>query len=192
MKFAPLAGFLLFAGAVVTAQQLTIERPGDAANQIRLDRPVGGGGGGGGGTPAPSAPAGVINDISVDDTMRVLKGLKFSSMEIEQTKSGARFIRASIGDQPTIIWHNNCENDRCRALHFAAYLGKQDSVNDAFIHDYNRNTMFTKMAKDSDGELQVTMGVSLSSGVTEAHIRAMGDSWITYFGQALEYKPEGK
>jgi len=192
MRFAPFAGFLLLAGTVVTAQVATIGKPGDAANQIRLDRPVGGESGGSPAPSAPSAPAGVVTDVGIDDTMRIMKGLNFSSLEVMKTKDGTRFIKAVIGDQPTYIWHNNCENDRCRALHFAAYLGRQDSVNDAFIHDYNRNTMFTKMAKDSDGELQLTMGVSLIQGVTEAHIRAMGESWIVYFGQALEYKPEGK
>lgn len=187
MKIAALAGFLALSGVLVGTQQLTIGAPGDAHNQIRLDRPVGGSGGGGA-APAPSAPAGMLLDISVEDTLRIMRGVKFTSIAIEKGKTST-YIKAVIDDQPTYIWHNNCKEDRCRALHFAAYLGRQDSVTDDFIHNYNRNTMFTKMAKDKDGELQVTMAVSLLRGVSEDHIKAMGESWIVFFKEALAYKP---
>ena len=192
MKLA-LAGLALVAlGALGSVHLLPKEAPDALAHQIRLDRPVGGGGGGGGGGSAPApAPAGLVMDVSVEDTMRIMKNVGFASMSIEQGKGGA-FIKAQIDDLTTIIWHNNCEANRCRALHFAAYLGRQDSVDDAFIHDYNRNTMFTKMAKDSDGELQVTMAASLARGVSEEHIRVMGQSWIVFFREALAYKPEGR
>lgn len=190
MKIAALTGLALLAGAIVTAQQLTSRDPGDLANQIRLDRPVGDGGGSGSPAPTP-APAGMISDVDAQQALRILQGSKFKAISLEQGKAGP-YLRAMIDDQRTFVWLNNCEKGRCRALHFAAYLGKQDSVSDAFIHDYNRNTMFTKMAKDADGELQLTMGVSLARGVSEEHIRFMGESWAVYFKQALEYKPEGK
>ena len=191
MKLA-LSGLALVAcGAIASIPLLPTRTPGAIAHQIRLDRPVGGGGGGGGGAAPAPAPAGLVMDVSVEDTMRIMKNVGFASMSIEQGKGGP-FIKAQIDDLTTIIWHNNCEANRCRALHFAAYLGRQDSVDDAFIHDYNRNTMFTKMAKDSDGELQVTMAASLARGVSEEHIRVMGQSWIVFFREALAYKPEGR
>lgn len=189
MKTVALTGIALLASAAVAAQLLTARTTSDTVNQIRLDRPVGDGGGTAAPAPAPR-PSGVIQDLSVDDTLRIMRGVKFTSIGIEQGKA-SRFIKASIDDQPFYIWHNNCTDNRCRALHFAAYLGQQDSVSDAFIHDYNRNTMFTKMAKDSKGELQVTMGVSLARGVTEEHVRFMGEAWIIYFKEAIAYKPEG-
>jgi hypothetical protein len=192
MKFAAPAAFgLALAGALAASHLLARGEPGNAAQQIRLDRPVGGGSGGGGAAPAPAPPTGLVMDVSVEDTLRIMRGLKYTSISIEKGKESP-YIKAVIDDQPTYIWHANCTENRCRALHFAAYLGRQDSVDDAFIHDYNRNTMFTKMAKDADGELQVTMGVSLIRGVSEEHIRTMGDSWITYFKEAIAYKPEGR
>ena len=194
MKLAATTGLaLLLAVSFASVHPLSRVAADGAANQIRLDRPVGGGGGGDGGAPAspPPPPSGMLMDVSVEDTLRLMRGLKYSSVTIEKGKNSP-YIKAVIDDQPTYVWHANCTGNRCRALHFAAYLGKQDSVDDAFIHDYNRNTMFTKMAKDSDGDLQVTMGVSLARGVSEDHIRAMADGWIIYFKEALEYKPEGK
>lgn len=188
MKITAMAGLALLAGALVAGQQLTGSSPAEFANQIRLDRPVGDGGS----SPAPAPSAGgMIADVDAEQALRILQGSKFRAITLEQGKGGP-YLKAVIDNQPTYVWLNNCQQNRCRALHFAAYLGKQDSVSDEFIHDYNRNTMFTKMAKDKDGELQVTMGISLARGVSEEHIRFMGESWVIYFKQALEYKPEGK
>lgn len=192
MKVASLAGLLLLAGAVVTGQQLTLRDPGAAIHQIRLDRPVGGGqgGGGGGGSPSP-APSGLVMDLSVDEVLAMMQGLKYSAVSIEKGKTSS-YIKAMIDDQPTYVFLNNCTDSRCRALYFVVYLGNQSSVTDAFIHDYNRNTMFTKMAKDKDGDLMITMGVSLARGVSQDHVRLMCESWISYFHEALAYKPEGQ
>ena len=187
MKLALSCLALVACGAIASIPLLPTGTPGAIAHQIRLDRPVGGGGGA-----APQkAPSGLVMDVSVEDTMRIMKNVGFGAMSIEKGEGGS-FIKAQVDDLTTIIWHNNCEGSRCRALHFAAYLGKQDSVDDAFIQDYNRNTMFTKMAQDKDGELQNTMAVSLVGGVSEEHIRIMGQSWIVFFREALAYKPEGR
>lgn len=189
MKITQAAALFLLAGGIVAAQQATLRDPQDAALQIRLDRPAGGGSGGGGGAAAPSS--GLVADVTAEDVARIIKGLNYTSVSA-QKQDKFTFVRADIGDQPTYIMLNNCgDNGRCSALYFIAYLGKQDSVDAEFMNDYNRNTMFTKMAKNKDDELQVTMGVNLARGVSEEYIRGMAENWITWFKQAIEYKPEG-
>lgn len=187
MKITQAAGIFLLAGGIIAAQQATLRNPQDAAQQIRLDRPAGGGGGGGAAAPS----SGLVMDVTAEDIARIIKGLNYTSVSV-QKQDKITFVKADIGNQPTFIILNNCgDNGRCRALHFVAYLGEQDSVDADFMNDYNRNTLFTKMSKGKDNELQVSMGVNLARGVSEDHIRGMAENWILWLKEAIEYKPEG-
>ncbi|TDR89223.1 YbjN domain-containing protein [Enterovirga rhinocerotis] len=181
--------------APALAQTATGGDPSDAASQLRLDRPVGGGGSGGGsgGSPAPAAPraSGLVTDVSAEDVVRIMRDVGFKSTTVETNKAGS-YVKAQIDETDTFIFLENCNDGRCVSLLFTVYLGRQDSVDETFINDYNRNTIYTKLAKDKDGELQLMLPASLYKGVSEEHVRSLGELWISVFKEALEYKPSGK
>ncbi len=156
--------------------------PGDTSNQIRLGQPSGAG--------QPAQGSNLLTTITLDATLRIMRGIGFSNIEIYRSGESAS-IKASIDDTDTYIWHENCKNNACVTLWFAVNLGRQDAIDAAWMNDYNRNTLYTKMFTNPNDELMLTLAGSLYKGVTEDHIRSLGELWIMVFKEALEYKPKG-
>ena len=159
------------------------------SNQIRVG--PSGGGQAGGGQAAPPVAGPLLMTITPDTTMRILKGVGFTDVELYKDGESVA-VKVTGAEVDSYVWHENCKNGQCVTLWFVCNYGKQESIDAAFINDYNLNTIYTKMSISGSGDLLLSMAGSLYNGVSEAHVRGLGELWLTILKEAMEYKPKGR
>lgn len=164
---------------------LTTGRPSGGVepnDQIRLNRPAGGG------VPAaePSGPA-VIMDVTPAETLRLFQSAGFDQVRLVEDKTGD-YLRVQFGDAASFITFFNCTNGRCRSLLFTAFLDRKRGATLNLVNDYNLKTLHTKMARNSGGEIVLTMAVGLQKGVTAEYVRSFAPFWMQVHRDAVAWK----
>lgn len=150
--------------------------------QIRLGQPVPT-------SPPPSGGSGgLVMATTPDQTLAALDGLGFTDGSVID-QDGGKHLRVMFDGNPMYIWHDECDGEACRRITFYAGFGKQDTVDDAFLSAYNLDNVVTKMYRESDGNIALTMYSILDGGVGPAWIKGEGERWLRYYKKALTYKP---
>lgn len=140
--------------------------------------------------PAPQAPAesgSVMLTTTPAQTLAAITGLGFTGEVVEQ--DGGKHLRVTYDGNEMYIWHDECDGEACRRITFYVNFGKQDSIDDTFLNSYNVDNVVTKMYRESEGNIALTMYSVLDGGVGPGWIKGQAERWVRYYKNALTYKP---
>lgn len=130
-----------------------------------------------------AGPAAAADMVSAADIPSVTAALQAAGHRttLRQDEDGVRYILVDEGDNDFSVDFDDCEDAEaatgCNMLIFNAVWDADDSVDAAFVNDYNRNSTLAHAFVGDDGTLNLTLSVTTRGGLPAANFAEVIAIW---------------
>jgi hypothetical protein len=119
----------------------------------------------------------------------VKKAPGYSNVEIIDLTKDKKAVRAKVNDVTVGVIPMHCKDDKCMALTFALFLGKQKNVDIKWANAWNYNRLYGRAYLNNDGEFIFDMSIHFFGGITPAYITESADLFGVYVKDLFSFKP---
>jgi hypothetical protein len=149
--------------------------------------------GGGAPPPAQQQPAGGTIDSIPADMEAVLALVKqapgYTNVEIVTGENNYKAVRAQYNGSTILAGPEICKDGVCRGLVFFSNLGKQSSVDLAWLNAWNSQKVFGRGYLDKDGNVVFDMTIHFWGGTTPRYITESADLYGVMLKALFEFQP---
>ena len=141
-----------------------------------------------GGGQQTQTTGGLIEKITPDGTIALLKAAGYTDLETYADNQGNKHVKGKINGNAVAIVHY-CEKGECQFISFVLPLGKQSNVDINWVNSWNYDKLFGKLSLDKEGNIFFQMECYLFGGVSPAHVTSAGKLFGELIKILYEYKP---
>ena len=131
----------------------------------------------------------LINSITPEQTVQILKSTGFTNVEIYTDNSGKKHVKASGDGFNLSVVHQNCKSDGCPFVTYIALFTGDEDHDVKWMNAWNSKVNFVTGFVGANGNLGFSMDVHFWGGVKPEFLGNSGKIFLNKLAQIKDFDP---